>query len=198
MRTHTITTRIGRRLRPSPAMAVAFAALFVALGGTALSQGTPPPGTAPATCNGLAATVVGTEGSDDLRMNGTPGPDVIVGLGGDDILGRTAGDDVICGGDGRDELFGGRGNDTLLGEAGKDSLGDRSGNDTLLGGPGGDSLAAGPGNDTLLGGPGKDWLFGEAGKDLCVGGPGKDIDRVVHNGSFIAPVPHKCEVKKSI
>jgi Ca2+-binding RTX toxin-like protein len=197
--------RIGRRLRPSPAMAVAFAALFVALAGTALSQGTPPPGTPPATCNGLAATLVGTEGSDDLR-GGTPGPDVIVGLGGGDILGRTAGDDVICGGDGRDELSGGRGNDTLLGEAGKDALGDRHGNDTLLGGPGGDLLTAGPGNDTLLGEAGKDALFGEAGKDLCVGGPGKDIDRVAHRhqgradrpDSFFMPVPWKCEVKKSI
>lgn len=197
--------RIGRRLRPSPAMAVAFAALFVALGGTALSQGTPPPGTPPATCNGLAATIVGTEGSDDLRMNGTPGPDVIVGLGGDDIqiqrIVGGAGDDVICGGDGRDELFGGRGNDTLLGEAGEDTLGDRSGNDTLLGGPGGDRLFAGPGNDTLLGEAGKDALYGEAGKDLCVGGPGKDIDRArgaVHRGSFVGPIPWKCEVKKSI
>ena len=63
--------RIGRRLRPSPAMAVAFAALFVALAGTALSQGTPPPGTPPATCNGLAATIVGTEGSDVVGPEGT-------------------------------------------------------------------------------------------------------------------------------
>ena len=74
MRTHTITTRIGRRLRPSPAMAVAFAALFVALGGTAISQGTPPPGTAPVTCKGVA-TLVGTEGSDVL--SGTPATDVM-------------------------------------------------------------------------------------------------------------------------
>ena len=81
MRTHTITTRIGRRLRPSPAMAVAFAALFVALAGTALSQGTPPPGTAPVTCK-VVATLVGTEGSDVL--SGTPAKDVIVALGGND------------------------------------------------------------------------------------------------------------------
>ena len=36
------------------------------------------------TCNGKAATIVGTNGADDLR--GTSGRDVIVGLGGNDEI----------------------------------------------------------------------------------------------------------------
>jgi Ca2+-binding RTX toxin-like protein len=133
--------RIGRRLRPSPAMAVAFAALFVALAGTALSQGTPPPGTAPVTCHGLAATIVGTDGSDVL--SGTPARDVIAGLGGDDTISGLAGNDVICGGTGDDTLKGGKDNDKLLG---------------------------GKGNDKLYGREGADKLYGEAGDDLLNGG----------------------------
>jgi Ca2+-binding RTX toxin-like protein len=126
--------RIGRRLRPGPAMGVAFAALFVALAGTALSQGTPPPGTAPATCNvfphaehgdgldkkGLVATIAGTDGGDVL--SGTPGRDVIAGLGGDDTVSGLAGDDVICGGAGNDKLYGREGPDLLYGGAGNDLL----------------------------------------------------------------------------
>jgi Ca2+-binding RTX toxin-like protein len=114
--------RIGRRLRPSPAMAVAFAALFVALAGTALSQGTPPSGTAPVTCKGLVATVAGTDGNDVL--GGTRGRDVIAGLGGDDTLRGGPGNDVLCGG---------AGNDTLIGDGGK-------GNDRNYGGPGYDTI----------------------------------------------------------
>jgi Ca2+-binding RTX toxin-like protein len=113
--------RIGRRLRPSPAMAFAFAALFVALAGTALSQGTPPRGTPPVTCKGLVATIAGTDGSDVLR--GTPGRDVIAGLGGDDTLSaRSAGNDVLCGGAGNDTLIGGKGKDRFYGGPGNDTL----------------------------------------------------------------------------
>lgn len=88
-------------------MAVAFAALFVALAGAALSQGTPPPGTPPVTCKGLVATIAGTDGSDVL--SGTPSRDVIAGLGGNDTLSAGAGNDVICGGGGKDTLNGGPG-----------------------------------------------------------------------------------------
>jgi Ca2+-binding RTX toxin-like protein len=138
--------RIGRRLRPGPAMAVAFAALFVALAGTALSQDTPPPGTAPVTCGPKQGhpvpTIVGTEGSDVL--NGTPGRDVIAGLGGNDKLAGGAGNDVICGGAGNDTLIGGKGDDRLYGEEGNDKLNIRQGTDgPVKGGPGKDHLANG-------------------------------------------------------
>ena len=102
---------------------------------------TPPigPGAAPPTCNGIPATIVGTEGKDVLK--GTPGKDVVVGLAGNDKLSGLAGNDLICGGAGKDTLNGGKGNDKLFGQAGR---------------------------DTLKGGPGKDILKGGAGKDKQV------------------------------
>ncbi|MBM7863831.1 hypothetical protein [Lentzea nigeriaca] len=54
----------------------------------------------PQTCNGLAATQVGTNGSD--------------------VLGSEAGDDTLLGGEGPDRLEGGAGNDTLTDQSGLD------------------------------------------------------------------------------
>jgi Ca2+-binding RTX toxin-like protein len=114
----------------------------------------PAPGTAPATCRGLPATIVGTEGND-VRV-GSLGRDVIVGLGGNDKLSGLAGTDVICGG---------KGNDTLKGGAGNDQLSGQKGNDKLYGQKGNDKLGGKAGKDTLKGGPGKDILKGGAGED---------------------------------
>jgi Ca2+-binding RTX toxin-like protein len=161
-------------------MAVAFAALFVALAGTALSQGTPPPGTPPATCNvtywdhdsidkrALVATIAGTDGSDVL--SGTPGRDVIAGLGGDDTLSAGAGDDVICGGDGDDTLKGGKNRDRLHGGEGDDKLYGREGRDLLYGQDGNDLLNVGSvsgkcGNPTGRPHPCGDFQAGGRGKD---------------------------------
>jgi pimeloyl-ACP methyl ester carboxylesterase len=98
-------------------------------------------GAAAQTCNGLAATIVGSENDDELR--GTIGDDVIVGLGGSDRILGGEGNDTICGGDGDDDLYGEGGDDLLLGEAGNDVMaGDNSGvagNDTCDGGSGIDS-----------------------------------------------------------
>jgi hypothetical protein len=95
-----------------------------------------PPGTAPPTCKGIPATIIGTNGSD--VRSGTSGRDVIVGLGGNDKLNGLAGNDLICGGPGRDRLNGGKGRDQLDGQGGRD---------TLKGGPGNDRLNGGPGQD---------------------------------------------------
>jgi Ca2+-binding RTX toxin-like protein len=175
--------RIGRRLRPGPAIGVAFAALFVALGGTALSQGTPPPGTAPVTCNvfpapggqealgdkkALVATIVGTDGSDVL--SGTPARDVIAGLGGDDTVSGLAGDDVICGGAGDDTLKGGKGKDKLYGGDGNDKLYGREGRDLLYGGAGNDLLNVGSVSGKCGNPTGRPHPCG----DFQAGGPGKD------------------------
>jgi Ca2+-binding RTX toxin-like protein len=99
---------------------------------------------APATCQGHAATIVGTPGDD--RITGTPGADVIVARGGDDTVRAGAGDDLVCGGDGADTLRGGPGADELYGQ--RDGQGfDRGGSfrypDTLSGGPGADLLDIG-------------------------------------------------------
>ena len=84
-------------------------------------------------CNGLAATIVGTAGNNTI--NGTSGRDVIAGLGGVDKIYGGGGNDVICGGDGNDEIEGGAGDDWLDGGAGaSDSIRGDGGYDTCLSG----------------------------------------------------------------
>lgn len=124
----------------------------------------PPP--APAspsgpTCNGLAATIVGTSGAD--RLKGTAGPDVILGLGGSDVIDAKGGDDVVCAGGGPDVVKGGNGADVLLGQAGPDDLRGGAGPDRLLGGAGVDALLGGGGRDECTGGAGSDSGACEAG-----------------------------------
>jgi Ca2+-binding RTX toxin-like protein len=58
-----------------------------------------------ASCRGRQATIVGSDGAD--QITGTPGADVIVGLSGKDKLSGLAGKDVICGAKGNDRLKGG-------------------------------------------------------------------------------------------
>jgi Ca2+-binding RTX toxin-like protein len=95
----------------------------------------------PVTCDGRAATIVGTEAGETLT--GTPGDDVVAALGGDDVVDGLGGHDVICGDDGADELRGGAGADRLLGGL-EDTDGDeRLAGDSLLGGPGDDFLDPG-------------------------------------------------------
>jgi len=119
------------------------------------------------TCNGVEATLVGTEGNDILI--GTDGVDVIVGLGGNDILRGLGGNDIMCGDNGRDRLFGGRGHDTLLGGKKNDILKGDAGRDTLLGNQGNDRLFGGGGADRLEGGSGLgDKMFGKGGFDECL------------------------------
>jgi hypothetical protein len=112
-----------------------------------------PPATS-ATCRGKQATIVGTDGAD--QITGTPAADVIAALGGKDKLSGLAGKDVICGAKGNDTLKGGAGNDQLSGQKGDDKLYGQKGNDKLSGKAGNDTLKGGPGNDKLKGGAGKD------------------------------------------
>ncbi|MGH3484608.1 MAG: calcium-binding protein [Nocardioidaceae bacterium] len=94
-------------------------------------------------CQGVQATIVGTDARDDLT--GTNGRDVIVGLGGWDSIDGLGGNDLICGGEGTDGLRGGPGNDQLYG--GPDG---RVPDEPPL--PVGDTLRGGPGDDRLDGG----------------------------------------------
>jgi subtilase family protein/hemolysin type calcium-binding protein len=116
----------------------------------------PPPlaATCPILCDGLQATIVGTDGND--RLVGTSGNDVIHGLAGDDVITGLDGNDVICGGPGRDQLSGNRGKDRLFGGAGKDVL------------------KGGAGSDRLFGQSGDDAMNGQSGFDRCNGGSGND------------------------
>jgi len=99
------------------------------------------------TCRGVAATISGTAGDDELL--GTTGPDVIVALGGNDRIVSRAGRDLICANAGRDHVGAGTAADRLFGGAG---------NDRLKGGGGPDRLRGGRGTDVCRGGRGADSL----------------------------------------
>lgn len=92
----------------------------VALAAGALAIPTTPAVAQAVTCNGVPATIIGTE-SDDA-ITGTAGRDVIATLGGDDDVSGLAGDDLICLGPGNDVVEGGAGNETIFGGPGNDSL----------------------------------------------------------------------------
>lgn len=123
-----------------------------------------PPATA--TCNGVAATVVGTTGSDELT--GTGGRDVIAAFGGNDRISSFAGNDLICAGNGDDYVAAGSAADRVIASGGRDRL---------IGQGGPDLLGAGAGNDVLKGGAGADRLRGGSGSDRCRGGAGRDSVR---------------------
>ena len=57
------------------------------------------------TCEGETATIVGTNGNNDIV--GTSGNDVIAGLGGNDRIRALGGNDIVSGGAGNDDLDGG-------------------------------------------------------------------------------------------
>jgi len=132
-------------------------------------------------CEGLVATIVGTDLADVLR--GSDGADVIVGLGGNDVIVGAGGNDVICGNEGDDILVGDLGDDLLVGSSGRDTLWGGDGDDILDGGDGrdflrgqagGDLLLGHAGDDELRGGDDADVLEGAGGNDILRGGPGID------------------------
>lgn len=135
-------------------LAVSIAASVLAIGH--------PASAAPPTCDGRAATIVGTHGDDWLQ--GTGGDDVIVALGGADHVNGRGGDDIICGGGGDDEIHGGRGDDRVFGDGGDDDEHGGGGRDVLSGGPGDDRLNGGFGADRTLGNGGSDRCWGEAAR----------------------------------
>lgn len=116
-----------------------------------------------ASCRGVAATIIGTPGNDEL--GGTGGRDVIVARGGADRIASGAGRDLICAGSGNDYVSSGSAADRVFGDGGRDRLLGRGGPDLLKGAAGGDVLKGGRGGDRLRGG---------SGFDTCRGGPGAD------------------------
>ena len=160
-------------------------------------------------CNGKTVTILGTEGDDDGTANpslvGTPGDDVIHGLGGNDSIDGLGGNDTICGGNGNDMIVGGSGkdfilagsgNDNVLAGTGLDTVYGQAGNDVLNGQSGNDLVNGGPGNDTLIGQNGDDTLNGNAGLDDLNGGSAIDI---CHGGADDDTTPNNsCETKISI
>jgi Tol biopolymer transport system component len=98
--------------------------------------------------------------TNDCRIRGTPGNDVLHGSFSQIVLGLAGNDRLYADGpaavDQGDTLDGGPGNDTLYGGNAKD---------TLIGGSGNDTLYGGPSSDFLIGGPGRDHIYGQAGAD---------------------------------
>ena len=126
-------------------------------------------------CAGKKATIVGTQGSDEIV--GTAGDDVIAGRSGRDVIDGGGGNDIVCGGkgpdkistgDGADKIFGGRSRDTIdAGDGANVVLGGR-GNDIVVTGEGDDLIDGGFGNDLLIAGAGFDNVTGNRGRDRCV------------------------------
>jgi len=158
-----------------------------------------------AVCQGLTATIVGTDGPDTIV--GTIGDDIIAGAGGADVIHGLGGNDRICGDGGADTLFGGAGNDRLYGGTSRDVLAGGPGNDLMYGNSNVDTVsyaaAAGPVTvdlgldtatgegtdtvtgienavgsryaDTLIGGGAPNRLDGGDGNDTIMGKHGNDV-----------------------
>jgi Ca2+-binding RTX toxin-like protein len=173
----------GGRMRRFVVGAAIAGGVLIATGGVASAKPAAP------SCNGLTATIVGTNGDDVLE--GTAGADVIVGLDGNDEILASGGADTICAGSGDDEVFGddfqfeGGSVDTIFGENGNDFIVGLAGADTLHGGNGDDFAIGGPGNDAVHGDRGNDFLFGNFGNDALTGGQGDDF----LNGDLPFPFP---------
>ena len=105
-------------------------------------------------CMGKVATKTGTQGANTIR--GTQGRDVIVALGGNDLIEGKGGRDIICAGAGDDEIHGEGGADRISGGGGNDFLFGQSKRDILQGGPGIDFLLGMQGDDQSTGGGGFD------------------------------------------
>jgi hypothetical protein len=117
--------------------------------------------------SGLTCTISGTEAGDILV--GTPGDDIICGLGERDLLRGRKGNDILLAGDGNDELRGNKGNDLLYGESGNDFLKGKRNNDTLVDHDGADYFRGNAGADSLdsADGVGDDNVKGGVGTDSC-------------------------------
>ena len=110
--------------------------------------------------------------SNQCRIQGGPGADVIYG---------TQYGERIDGNGGNDRIFGNAGDDVIYGGAGNDAIGGGAGNDIIYGGPGNDILSGGTGNDVIYAGPGRDKVGCGPGIDTAYVQPGdttRDCERV--------------------
>jgi Tol biopolymer transport system component len=105
--------------------------------------------------------------TNDCRILGTAGNDVLRGTGLADVLVGLSGDDrllAFAGGYMGDRVLGGDGHDLLVGSYR---------NDFLYGGGGEDRIQGGVSHDWLYGGPGRDRLDGQAGRDRIYANDGE-------------------------
>lgn len=174
-------------------LGVSVAALILMVAGLVLAS--PVSANEGLTCHGLPVTI----SSANSHINGTDGPDVILGLsnagqtiagqGGNDVICAGAGADRISGGTGNDRIFAGGGNDWLTGGDGNDVVWGEGGDDTIYGRGGDDLLFGGAGDDTIDGNRGDDVLRGHAGDDKLSGGSGNDVIGGSHGNDVLAGGP---------
>jgi len=146
---------------------------------------------------GTPLRISGTRWAD--IMCGSPGPDVIRGLGGNDIIygGPTTGDYALDAANDDDIITGGPGDDILAGGYGEDAIEGRAGNDKVFGtSPTGlagaefltpfssralssraqlVTMSPTSGRNDLWGGNGNDEIYAGLGPDEGTGGPGNDL-----------------------
>jgi len=116
--------------------------------------------------NGAEARVrIGSDGGETFSHTSNTENVRMWGLGGNDVMRAGAGND---------QLFGGAGNDRLEGNNGVDLLMDAFGNDQQYGGNGEDVLLDFSGNNRLDGGNERDVVVGGMGTDQLIGGNGDD------------------------
>ncbi|WP_172300526.1 calcium-binding protein [Pseudoruegeria sp. HB172150] len=144
-----------------------------------------------------ADRLVGSEAGMEIR--GYDGADVLVSLGGDNLLDGGSGEDcadysaagfavaadlaaglATLGADWTDrlvaieDLAGSRFGDVLGGDDGANEIAGMAGADRAAGGGGADLLTGGAGIDTLEGGDGDDEIIGNTASDYIYGGEGND------------------------
>ncbi|PPT08913.1 Alkaline phosphatase [Geitlerinema sp. FC II] len=118
--------------------------------------------------------------SQQTQLDRSPGTDVIILGGGNDLAKNIEPDSrIYFGNAGNDTIWGGSGGDTLSGGRDTDSISGSSGDDLIFGNLGEDELLGGRGNDTILGGQDSDVIDGGVGSDLLLGDLGND--RLVAN-----------------
>ena len=88
---------------------------------------------------GLGVLLLGGVALADT-IDGTSGPDDLIGTDKDDVIHASGGKDYVSGLAGPDVLYSGAGNDTVVG---------RDGNDHIYGNVGSDTLFGNEGNDTI-------------------------------------------------
>jgi serralysin len=106
---------------------------------------------------GLGVLLLGGVALADT-IDGTSGPDDLVGTDKDDVIHASGGADYLSGLAGPDLLYAGSGNDTVVG---------RDGNDRIYGNTGSDMLFGNQSNDTIN-------SAGDQEKDVVKCGLGKD------------------------
>lgn len=112
-------------------------------------------------------------------LDGSDGPDLLVGTPVGDVIIGGSGADTIRASDGRNVIEAQWGDDDIRAGSGPDLVDAGDGNDTVRTGAGSDRIGLGHGNDTVYAGRGPDYVFANDGRrDVIDCGPGDDRVRV--------------------